>query len=226
MNNTCIITLMRKGSKRLNNKCMLELNGKPLFYYTVKFAIQLGYDYYLCHDYDELNLEKYFDINELNKIKIIKRNLQFTGDTHRTNEEIKSFNLDYENYVFLQATNPIRSSVGYYKHIINEFTNKNNVRYHCGFTAKEINKFVYNKDAASINFDDEYRTDNGCPKNNIYVENGNFYIFKKSMLESKHLLGNWWWVRKVYPENILVDIDTQEDLKEAEKYMEKLEWLK
>lgn len=225
-----IITMLRKGSKRLPNKCIKILNGKPLFYYTVNIALKLkehldglGIDtnYYLLHDYDNLELENYFDIERIKKIKEIKRLPQFTGDIHRTNEEIKYYNIDANIYIFLQATNPIRKLCDLLKWLNAFITEGIPGGYECAFAAKKIEKFVYDIAGNEINFQSEFRTDNGCKKESIFIETGNCYMFFKKMLDRIHLLYSD--KRMILEDQYLCDIDKEENLLEAEILLKELE---
>lgn len=176
---------MRKGSKRLKNKIMLDLAGKPLFYHTAKLALAFGYDYYLFHDYDDLNLKNYFTNEEIKKIKQIKRSEYFANDEHKTNEEILKSGIKADVYIFLQCTNPIRN-VNLCKSWIEQFLNSDA---DAGFAAIEnLGKYFYDNQGKSLNFNWELRDDNGCHIKPIYQETGNFYIFNDYMLKRKHIL--------------------------------------
>lgn len=208
----CAITLMRKGSKRLPNKCMLKIDNKELYKYTVDFAIELGYPYYLAHDYDNLSLDK--------RVIEIKRKENYTGSIHKTCEEILSFNLNYDIYILLQITNPMRN-LAVLKNSIKHFIDNNIMS---GISAIKLNKFVYKQNIFNnssffkeINFNKFDRDDNGCKKESLYIETGNFYIFKKEMLNKKHIThtNNFY----IYEDTHLVDIDNQDDLIQFKKIM-------
>lgn len=203
---------MRKGSKRLPNKIMLNLAGKPLFYYTVRLALELGYDYYLFHDYEDLQLEKFFTHEEILRIKQIKRSEHFAGDIHRTNEEILKAGIKADVYIFLQCTNPIRN-LDLCKSWIAQFLDS---EADVGLAAIENScKYFYDGKGKSLNFNWELRDDNGCHIKPIYHETGNFYIFNDYMLKRKHILStnNKLLLNDVYD----CDINTIEDFKKAEE---------
>jgi len=200
------ITMMRKNSKRLPNKCMLPVDGKPLYKYTIDFALMLGYDYYLFTDYDNLELPS--------KVNLIKRLPEFSGDKHKTNQEILWSKIDADIYIFLQVTNPVRN-IDRVKAWINRFIADDFI---CGLSAKRCDKFIYSEDAVPLNFSQVERTDNGCNKDSVFIENGNFYIFRKQMLYSKHLLDSA--DKIIFDDDVLFDIDTIEDLRELEKYLQ------
>jgi CMP-N-acetylneuraminic acid synthetase len=202
------LTLMRKGSKRFPNKCLELLNGDPLYLHTVYFARLLGYPYYLAHDYDSLYIPT--DVNEL------KRKEEFAGDEHYTNLEIKDFEFDTENYIFLQVTNPIRN-IEKIRKGIKEFLDNEN--YLCGIGVKEIKgKYAYNIKGEEYNFNQVFRKDNGCfDLESIFIETGTFYIFRKSQLNKKHFLDCAPEQRLLIRDDCDIDINYEEDLKKAEK---------
>jgi CMP-N-acetylneuraminic acid synthetase len=203
----CTITLMRKGSKRFPNKMMAEFCGKPLYEFTVAYALELGYPYYLLHDYEH--------IQEKNGMVVINREKKYSGSEHKTCQEINSLGLDYDIYIFLQATNPIRD-IALLKKWINIFITSENAL--CGFSAKRYdNKYIYDDWAKTLNFVKQDRTDNGCQRGSVNIETGNFYIFNKKMLKEKHILASDKII--MFDDPYLFDIDTEYDLKEAERFL-------
>ena len=203
------ITLMRKGSKRFPNKVRQKLLGKELWEWTAETALRLGYPYFLAHDYDDIIIPPF--INE------IKRDPKYAGDEHKTCDEIKSFGLDADVYVFLQATNPLRD-VDHLKTWISIFI-KNYDKFDCGFSVKYMpDKYFYDpKIGKELNFDMRIRTDNGCNKKRVVMETGNFYIFKKEQLEFPYILYSPLERRKLFFDYYFTDIDHIEDLQRLEE---------
>lgn len=211
------ITLMRKGSRRFSNKCMADLCGKPLYMHTVQFALSLGYPYYLAHDYNNLKLSGW--VNQ------IRRDPQYTGDVHKTNEEIKTFNIDADYFIFLQATNPVRD-LKEIKFFINFVVSH---KYDYAFTATKLPKGYYFKQdkfyaPEPVNFNIDDRTDNqeirgGAIRTPMFIEDGAFYIFKKSQLVKKHfsITDNYFLIKSNMP---MIDINEESDLEKARKYFE------
>lgn len=211
------ITLMRKGSRRFQNKVIADLCGKPLYLHTVKFALELGYDYFLAHDYDYLELPA--------AITEIKRNQNFAGDVHKTNEEIKTFNIDADYFIFLQATNPIRDLKSiriHIKHFLS-YDYDYMLSAHCLPKGYYYQQYDFN-DPEPVNFELENRTDNqelfgGASRASMFIEDGSFYMFKKSQLEKQHfsITDNFFIMRSNLP---MIDINTESDLEKARKYLE------
>jgi N-acylneuraminate cytidylyltransferase/CMP-N,N'-diacetyllegionaminic acid synthase len=104
----------RGGSKRLPNKNILPLAGKPMLLWTVESAMQSKYldEIILSTDSDDI-----IKVVENYKIKTIKRPLELASDTAKTIDVVKHVieNIDkkYDFIVLLQPTSPLRTS----KHI-------------------------------------------------------------------------------------------------------------
>lgn len=203
----CTITLIRKGSKRFPNKMMADFCGKPLYEFTAAYALELGYPYYLLHDYDYIPKKE--------GIIFVDREKKYAGDEHKTCEEINSLGLDFDIYIFLQATNPIRDITLLKKWIGFFITSETAL---CGFSAKRYDKkYIYDDWSKPLNFIKQERTDNGCQRGSINIETGNFYIFRKEMLKENHILASDKVI--MFDDPYLFDIDTKEDLREAEHFL-------
>lgn len=206
--NVVTLTLFRKGSKRFPDKVRQTLNGKPLYLWTVEMAQFLGFPYVVAHDYPEGEIILPEWVNEL------KRKREYAGDDHKTNEEIKSFNLYADIYILLQVTSPLRDFSGV-KCQVNHFL-RNTDKYDLGLHVYKMRPGYYYTGGVESNFFAEHRDDNGCSdKLDLFRETGSLYIFKKEMLE-KDYIGHTY--RKVlYETPYNVDIDTKEDLEKAKE---------
>jgi N-acylneuraminate cytidylyltransferase/CMP-N,N'-diacetyllegionaminic acid synthase len=101
----------RGGSKRLPNKNILPLAGKPMLLWTVESAIQSKYldEIILSTDSDDI-----IKVVKNYKIKTIKRPIELASDTAKTVDVVKHVieNIDkkYDFIVLLQPTSPLRTS--------------------------------------------------------------------------------------------------------------------
>jgi N-acylneuraminate cytidylyltransferase/CMP-N,N'-diacetyllegionaminic acid synthase len=101
----------RGGSKRLPNKNILLLAGKPMLLWTVESAMQSKYldEIILSTDSDDI-----IKVVENYKIKTIKRPIELASDTAKTVDVVKHVieNIDkkYDFIVLLQPTSPLRTS--------------------------------------------------------------------------------------------------------------------
>jgi len=206
------ITLMRKGSKRFPGKNIAQLGDKPLYRWTVDFAMSLGYPYYLAHDYDELEVPE--------GVNVIKRRENYTGDVHQTNEEIRSFGLDADIYILLQVTSPVRITGNIFESVTLLETHP---EYLIAFGAMPVKPAFYHwPNGYEVNFEQKNRTDNGGFKHPFYRETGSFYVFHRECLYNKHLLDCNPDAKAIIADPFGIDIDSPEDLKEAEWALAKL----
>lgn len=204
-----IITLARKGSKRFPDKVRHPLFGKQLYLWTVEYARKLNYDYYFAHDYEELSLPCW--VNEIRRLPT------FTGDIHRTCEEIKMFDLDADIYILLQVTSPLRHD---FSECIDEFIKDKSKE--CGLAVYPLEERFYYINDKEANFKQSKRTDNGCKKSLMYAETGSFYIFRKCQLEKKHILDSKASKKMFFYDVYNFDIDKKKDLIDVENKMKEL----
>lgn len=185
----CIIPA-RSGSKGLNDKNMLFLDGKPMILHTIDAAISSGIfrneDIYVSTD----SLEYKEAIEQLRSVKVLIRNKDLASDTSTTFEVLKDFLKDFSDdteFVLCQSTSPLRRGntiTDAYKTF-----NKINCDHLVSFSKSD-------KSPRLLSIIDE----NGCPKDvvgidkgyvrqkqqNHYYPNGAIYISKKDKyLEDK-----------------------------------------
>jgi CMP-N,N'-diacetyllegionaminic acid synthase len=112
MSETLIFIPARSGSKRIKNKNIRKINGKPLIFWTIKYAKKYtkdNDDIIVSSDSDYINK---ISVNE--KVKFLKRPKNISGDkaevyfavVHALNK-IKN-SKKYKYIALLQATSPIR----------------------------------------------------------------------------------------------------------------------
>ena len=112
MRDTLIFIPARSGSKRIKNKNVRKINGKPLIYWTIKYAkkyIKYNDDIVVSSDSDYIR-----KISIREKVKFFKRPKNISGDkaevyfavVHALNK-IKN-SKKYKYIALLQVTSPIR----------------------------------------------------------------------------------------------------------------------
>ena len=111
MSETLIFIPARSGSKRLKNKNIRKVNGKPLIYWTIKYAKMYAKKNDIIVSSDSKFIQK-ISVNE--KIKFLKRPKYISGDKSEVYFAIihalkKIENCNRYKYVaVLQPTSPIR----------------------------------------------------------------------------------------------------------------------
>ncbi len=111
MNETLIFIPARSGSKRVKNKNTRKINGKPLIYWTIKYAKKYAKKEDIYVSSDSKIIHK-ISINE--KVNFFKRPKNISGDYSKVYfaivhalKKIKNFKR-YKYIALLQPTSPIR----------------------------------------------------------------------------------------------------------------------
>lgn len=209
----------RGGSKRIKNKNIRKLLGKPLFQYSVDIAKKSKYIDDILVSSDSIDI-----LDIAHKLGCIKNNVrpeEFSSDTARVIDaicyEIGANKLDYDSLVLLQPTSPIRTIElldgaieEYFKTETSLITVKN-TRDNPVFIRKVVNnklqKIIDNSsDIRSQDFEKFYTI-----IGNIYINN--FHDLNKNTVLNENK----------YPFQIAdmysVDIDTEDDWKLAEQIL-------
>ena len=210
MKNFVVIVPARKGSKRLLNKNILELNNLSLIEHTLRFCKNLTFDVIVTTNYDKiLNLS-----DKYKNFIFHKRSDELSGDTISQIDVIKDIIIKYnyhtKNIILLQPTSPIRS-LQTLNNMIKLFTLKNdsivtleqveNPRFGSFDNITKIYK--------PINYEPSKRSQD---INNIYHENGNTYIIKASTILKNKLFNNNLFGYILNNKDEICDIDTKYDL--------------
>jgi len=205
----CTICLMRKGSKRFPGKNTAMFMGKPLYQHTIEFGEKLGFDYYFAHDFRGLD----DCLCDYPFLKIIKRDSKYTQDQHNTAQEILSFNLNYDVFILLQVTSPLRDLMEY-AFATEKFLNHPELS--CGVAVSPVPGLYYNSYYKAINYNVRLRNYFYAGQKELYKETGAFYIFRKSQLQKNHILNCKKEELIFIHDKYNVDIDTKKNLKLAE----------
>jgi N-acylneuraminate cytidylyltransferase len=231
---TIAIIPARGGSKRLPNKNLLFLGGIPLIAQSILYAQQnsdIIDDIYVSTDDEAIK-----EIALQYGAQVIDRPENLSGDLEPTVSALKhvleSIELNVENVILLQATNPLRP-----QNLLKEaFEVYQKGNYDSLFTVSrnhhKLGKIVENK-FHPFNYAIGQRSQDLEP---LFFENGLLYITKASLIlpldlacpeRSRRARGD----SKIISENAFpfevnsifanVDIDTQEDLEYAEYLMGK-----
>ncbi len=210
------VILARGGSKRLPDKNILKLNGKPLIQYSIEYAINCEK---VSHVFVSTDDYKIANIATKNKAGVIKRNKQLSNDTSKSSdalkhavEEIESQGIEFDNVVLLQPTSPFRP-----KALLNQCIDKfeSSGRNSLITVSPLKHKFgeVKEEHFIPVNYSFEQRSQD---INNLYFENGLIYITKKEVVKQGKIFTEDLFPFIVDSIHAQLDIDTREDLDYAE----------
>lgn len=215
-----IIIPARGGSKRLPNKNIKLLNGKPLIYYSIDHARNFFGDDKICVSTDSKEIK-----NIVEKIGLdvpFLRPRQLAKDTTPTQDVILHClewyknNRSYvpERIVLLQPTSPLRKKK-YTLHALEKY-NKNldmvvSVKKSINLKRNSFVKINSKGDLKKINFEED-----------VYEINGSLYIINTKSIKEKKI-SDFSKIRKILmkePE-LSIDIDTQFDFNLCELIIKK-----
>ena len=135
MNNLIIIPA-RSSSQRITNKNLVNINGKPLIYYTINECKKLKKIADICISTDSNKIINY--CKKFKYILIRKRPKKLSSNTTSMNDVIldlikffEKANKNYKNIILLQPTSPMRK----YQDILRCLNL---------FKKKKFKKFAYN----------------------------------------------------------------------------------
>jgi len=209
----------RGGSKRLPNKNILELNGKPLIAYSIEAALKSKYigDIVVTSDSDEiLNIAKKY------KVDCLKRPDDLATDTASSIDVLKHVLENYKGYeylVLLQPTSPLRDE----KHIDEaiELLEQKKADAIIGVTEMDHSPLWSNTLDEDLNMSnflrDELKGKRSQDLEKYYRVNGAIYICKiDKFLEENNLFLKENIFAYVMDRKSSVDIDEEIDFKFAE----------
>lgn len=211
----CLIPA-RKGSKRIKDKNLKNINGKPLIYYACNAAnISEINKIYLATSSEKIVSKS----KNYGNVKIFYRTKNSEKDKASTENLIKEFinkNSNFDIMILLQCTNIFIKKKSL-KNAINKFLAK---KYDSMLSVVRSNHFLWkstnNNTITPLNYDPRKRPRSQSLKNN-FIENGSFYIFKKKgfLKNNCRLFGKIGYY--VMSAESIHEIDTYHDLKIVKK---------
>lgn len=215
----------RGGSKGIPRKNIVEVLGVPLVGWTIEVCKKCSF--YSDNIYVTSDSEEILDYCSKAGARVIRRPEEISGDLSTSEsaishaiEEIEK-ERDFDLVVFLQPTSPLRHP-GDLEDSINKF-------YEEGldslFTSCLMEDFFYWKKSGSNFLSVNYDYKNRKRRQEIeetFLENGSFYIFKKSgfILSRNRLFGKiGTFVMESYKK---YEVDKKEDLELVEFYLNKI----
>jgi CMP-N,N'-diacetyllegionaminic acid synthase len=205
------LILARGGSKGIPKKNIIDINGKPLLYYTSRASLNSDVnETYVSTDCQEIKSVA-LDLG----CSVIDRPSEMSGDNSKSDEALVHFaeNVDFDILVFIQPTSPLLQSDD-----INRGLEAMN-HYDSVFSAcKEhwLPRWTLNVEP------DQWDMNNRPMRQDIpekYIENGAFYITtRKQLLSSGLRYGGKIGIVEM-PTNRSFQIDTHDDLELIKKIL-------
>jgi CMP-N,N'-diacetyllegionaminic acid synthase len=207
----------RGGSKRIPQKNITNLHGKPLIAWSIETAKK-------CDLIDEVwvstDCEEIAEVSKKYGAAVIDRPPQLAGDTASSESALMHFaeseTTSFDILVFIQATSPLTQP----KHLQCGIELIKQNKCDSTLSVSEDLRFYWNSNRSPINYSLSHRPFSQ-EKEKWYKETGAFYITKKdALLSSKcRLSGKIEFV--VVPELYSWEIDTYEDFEIVSLIMSK-----
>ena len=205
-----VIIPARGGSKRIPNKNIKDLNGKPLISYSIEASLDITDDVYVSTDSEEIA-----EVASFFGAKIIDRPSEISTDTSKTEETIVHFLdqvPDVDEFACVQATTPMikPSELREGFELLSEYDSV--------ISVKEMTEYLWSSSAQPMNFQIGFRR-RTQEMDRIYSETGGFYITTKRKFLQKNCLYNGKVGFVVMPKMSCFEIDTEEDWELVSKCM-------
>lgn len=192
---------MLKDSKRFPGKNTYPFMGVPLYMHTVNFASLFDMPYIIMHNYPSLYLPTF--------VKQYGRG----PNKENSSAEILSLNLDWEVYVLLQVTSPLRDA-NLFAEALHMFIASGKL---CACTVRTLKDKYMRMQNVPINFTQGARTYDGCIRADIAYETGSFFFFRREQLHKCHIMDATPNETMLIEDNYALDIDYQSDIHKIEE---------
>jgi N-acylneuraminate cytidylyltransferase len=175
------VILARGGSKGIPRKNIVDLNGKPLLAYTIKASLESEVDEtWVSTDDDEIA-----QIAALHGARVLRRPDSISDDKSSSESALLHFaeNIDFDNVVFIQPTSPLLRP-----HYINEGLALMG-EFDSVFSAYAqhwVPRWTKTLPTEPIGWQPDARP-RRQDADEVYVENGSFYITTKDCLLKSEL---------------------------------------
>jgi len=224
------VVTIREGSKGLKNKCLRKIGGKAVFEYTIEYSIDLNHrieeEVFTVVTSDSESVRKYCSQNN---IYFLKRSPWLASDVARIEDVIydayRKVGGDFDYISLLYGNSPIRYPEEFLKAY--RFLQKNK-GYDGVLSMQNVGKFnpawmfELNEDVLPVKKSKGYRRQD---LKQFMIHDGHTILFKtKHFLEfiesnSKQTIMYRVFGKKIKPmlnDRLVIDIDTEKDLKVAE----------
>jgi len=174
----------RGGSKGIPKKNIIDVNGKPLIYYSINASLQSSVD----ETWVTTDSEEIADVSKEHGAKVLIRPDKLANDIIMPDDSLIHFadNQDFDILVFIQPTSPMIKKE-YIDGGINMILTDG---YDSIFTAHKYhwlpNWLCVGNTCSTVSWDINNRPRRQDTHQNIYTENGMFYITtRESLLKNK-----------------------------------------
>tara|TARA_R110002126_G_scaffold67661_3_gene171276 strand:+ start:87 stop:713 length:627 start_codon:yes stop_codon:yes gene_type:complete len=200
-----ILIPARGGSKRIPNKNLIDLNGKPLITYVIDCSLAVNENVYVSTDCGDIA-----KVATQAGAIAIKRPNHLAGDYSPASEVVAHFLKeipDVSDFAYVQPTSPLLTP----NFLLEGFERLKVGGYNSVISVTENTQFFWDEDHNSVNFERGKRPRTQDMKK-WYAENGAFYLTSSEAFHDTGVLVNGKVSFVVMPQSHSFEIDTYEDL--------------
>lgn len=225
MINTVAFIPVRGGSKSIPLKNIKTLNGRPLVFWAIDAAIQCNEieEVFVSTDSEKIrNVVNNYDRDDFGKLKCINRSPESATDVATTEFALLEFaeNTSADTIVLIQATSPLIQE-SHLKEALEKF-NMNN--YDSLLSVVKQKRFIWEVGEGDIVNPVNYSPENRPRRQDFdgyLVENGAFYITKRTVLLTSRVRISGRIGYYEMPEKTYIEIDEPQDWVIMEQLMNK-----
>jgi len=209
------VILARGGSKGIPKKNITKLKGKPLISYAIKESMASDVDEtWVCTD--DLEIKK---VSEIFGAKVLIRPKKISTGKSKSELALLYFSkkIDFDILVFIQPTSPLIQAK-YINLGIDLIINKKFDSVFSAYSEHWIPRWKKTTPAKEIDWNRKNRPMRQ-DKEEVWVENGAFYITTKKLLEKNKIRYSGKLGVVEMPQHLSYQVDTIEDLKIIEKFL-------
>jgi CMP-N,N'-diacetyllegionaminic acid synthase len=214
------IILARKGSKRIKNKNLVNISGKPLIEYTldaIAKIMPLNNIYVSTNDKNVIKIAKKYNINFIKRPDILCKDNSSSEDGIIHAIRMIEIDREFNHVIFLQPTSPLRDGVDIFN-CVKKYEKK---KLDSIFSAYLAKRFIWTKTKRLYSLTFNYKKRQRSQRlQNLIIENGAIFIFnvKKFLKFKNRIFGKFDFYEM--EENKSFDIDDLQDLKIVKKLLE------
>ena len=214
------IILARKGSKRIKNKNLVNISGKPLIEYTldaIAKIMPLNNIYVSTNDKNVIKIVKKYNINFIKRPDILCKDNSSSEDGIIHAIRMIEIDREFNHVIFLQPTSPLRDGVDIFN-CVKKYEKK---KLDSIFSAYLAKRFIWTKTKRLSSLTFNYKKRQRSQRlQNLIIENGAIFIFnvKKFLKFKNRIFGKFDFYEM--EENKSFDIDDLQDLKIVKKLLE------
>ena len=206
---------LRGGSKSIPQKNIKKIAGKPLFAWVLEAAVnaKLIDEVYVSTDSKDI---KTAVKNTGLAVTVIDRPFKFATDEATTESVIKHFmnHISFDKIVTIQATSPLLTC----EHLDHALEFFEGDKLDSMVSTVRVKRFFWSEEGVPLNYD-PMRRPRRQDFSGVMMENGAFYVTKRSILETSGCrLGGNIGVFEM-PEQTLVEIDEPSDWEIVEQLL-------